>query len=274
MKLLKKQIQYTTVKDAVKNHKGLLILYLVIRLIVIGVLIESIILQNYESAFLCILTLVLLLIPSFIEKKLHIAIPNALEVVVILFIFSAEILGEIDRFYIIFDDWDTMLHTINGFMMAAIGFSLVDIFNRNEKTKFSLSPVYLAFAAFCFSMTIGVLWEFLEFSVDMLVNMDMQKDTMINKVNSVLINPSSENMPVHINDITKTIIHTTDGKSYTLSGYLDIGLLDTIEDLFVNFIGAFVFSVIGFFYVKSKGKNKFASQFIPQLDNKEDNSKN
>ena len=50
-----------------------------------------------------------------------------------------------------------------------------------------------------------------------------------------------------------------------LGGYLDIGILDTMKDLFVNFIGAVVFSFIGYFYVKSRGKGKFASRFIPQV---------
>ncbi len=267
MKLFKPIPEHTTLKEVVKHQRSTFVFYLIIRLIVVGILIEEIITQNYESAFICVLTLVLLLIPSIIEKRMHINIPNVLEVIIILFIFSAEILGEINEFYIIFKHWDTMLHTLNGFLMAAIGFSLVDIFNRNEKMKFSLSPVYLAFVAFCFSMTIGVLWEFLEFSADMILNIDMQKDTIIHTINSVLINPDNENSVISINDITETIIVTKDGVKYTLEGYLDIGLLDTMEDLFVNFVGAVVFSFIGFFYVKSKGKSKFASQFIPQIEN-------
>ena len=49
-----------------------------------------------------------------------------------------------------------------------------------------------------------------------------------------------------------------------LDHQLDIGLLDTMKDLFVNFIGAVVFSVIGYFYVKGRGKGTFASRFIPR----------
>ena len=47
------------------------------------------------------------------------------------------------------------------------------------------------------------------------------------------------------------------GKELGLGGYLDIGLLDTMNDLFVNFIGAVVFSVIGYFYVKAGGKGSW-----------------
>ena len=60
---------------------------------------------------------------------------------------------------------------------------------------------------------------------------------------------------------------TADGQqiSLGLGGYLDVGILDTMKDLFVNFVGAVVFSIIGYFYVKTRGQGKFASRFIPQV---------
>ena len=85
---------------------------------------------NYENVFLCILTLILFLVPSFIQMNYHIKLPDTLEVIILLFIFAAEILGEIHAFYLEFPFWDTMLHTLNGFLAAAIGFSMVDILNR------------------------------------------------------------------------------------------------------------------------------------------------
>ena len=88
---------------------------------------------NYENAILCILTLVLFMIPIIIDKKLNIKLPSTLEIIILLFIFSAEILGEIQNFYGQIPYWDTMLHTINGFLCGAIGFSMIDILNRNEK---------------------------------------------------------------------------------------------------------------------------------------------
>ena len=54
------------------------------------------------------------------------------------------------------------------------------------------------------------------------------------------------------------------GQELGVGGYLDIGLIDTMQDLIVNFIGAFIFSVIGFFYVKNRGKGKLAGRFIPR----------
>ncbi|HIQ80702.1 MAG TPA: hypothetical protein IAD32_05380 [Candidatus Scatavimonas merdigallinarum] len=253
----------------IKENKGTFLFYIVIRVIVIGVMIMGIFSRNYESVFVCALTLVLFLIPSFVEKRLRIDLPNTLEVIVILFIFAAEILGEINAFYIIIPAWDTMLHTINGFLMAAIGFSLVDIFNRSDRIKFSLSPAFLAVVAFCFSMTIGVLWEFFEFGADLFLHTDMQKDTFIQHISSVALHPEGKNIAVHLDAIGKTVVHTAGGETYTFGAYLDIGLIDTMKDLFVNFLGAIVFSVIGFFYIKGRGKTKFAGRFIPKI--KEEN---
>ena len=178
-------------------------------------------------------------------------------------IFCAEILGEINLYYQKIPIWDTMLHTVNGFVFAAVGFSLVDIFNKSDKFKFQLSPLFLAIVAFCFSMTIGILWEFFEFSADMILKTDMQKDMIIDYISSTALDPSKSNTPFIINGITSSTLTTANGEVYTISSYLDIGLIDTMKDLFVNFIGAVVFSIIGFIYVKQRGKGKIANQFIP-----------
>ena len=194
-------------------------------------------------------------------------IPDTLEIIILLFIFAAEILGEIQAYYVQFPYWDTMLHTLNGFLCAAIGFSLLDILNRDERLAFKLSPVYLAVVAFCFSMTIGVLWEFFECFMDQMFLLDMQKDTIVHSIGSVMLDPAGGNTPVAIHDITDVIVVTADGAQHPLGlgGYLDIGILDTMKDLFVNFIGAVVFSFIGYFYVKNRGKGWFAKRFIPKV---------
>jgi xanthine/uracil permease len=119
--------------------------------------------KSYDSVFLCILTLFLFTLPSFVEKQLKIDVPNTLEVIIILFIFSAEILGEIREYYLIFPFWDSILHTINGFLCAAIGIAMIDILNRSDRFSFKMSPLFVALVAFCFSMTVGVVWEFFEF---------------------------------------------------------------------------------------------------------------
>ena len=108
-------------------------------------------------------------------------------------------------------------------------------------------------------MTVGVLWEFFEFSMDYLFHMDMQKDMIIHSFASVTLDPTNSNIPILVDNITDVAIN---GKSLGLGGYLDVGLYDTMQDLFVNFVGALTFSVIGYFSAKS-GNNKIAKQFVP-----------
>ena len=251
--------------------KKTIAVYLILRLLVLIVMVIQIFHRNWEAVFLCFLTLVLFLIPFFIDKKWNIDLPTPLEIVILLFIFAAEILGEIQNFYGIFPYWDLLLHTLNGFLCAAIGFSLIDILNEHKKKQFNLSPFYLTLVAFCFSMTIGVLWEFFEYGADKIMRYDMQKDQIVENISSVLLNQEKKNVPVNIDHIEKTIIYyNEDGKikEYTINGYLDIGLNDTMEDLFVNFIGAITFSVFGYLYVKNRKKYKLVEGFIPTTKRK------
>ena len=260
-----KQKQKKTFRQALdkelREHKSSFIVFYILRLLVIVVLVRNLMRGSYESAFFCILAFLLLYLPSWIQVKLHIELPPPLEITILCFIFAAEILGEVNAFYVVIPGWDTMLHTINGFLAAAVGFSLVMLLNDDERLTFDLSPFFLALTAFCFSMTIGVLWEFFEFGMDFFFHTDMQKDTIIHSIYTVALDPTRSNKVVAVKGIGDVFIN---GESLGLGGYLDIGIIDTMKDLFVNFIGAVVFSVTGFFYAKSKGKKKSAALgFVP-----------
>ena len=240
-------------KNHIKTSPKVFLLYSVLRVLVILVLIRQIFSRNYEGVGVCALVLLLFLIPSFIEQQFEIEIPPLFEGIIYGFIFAAEILGEVDHFYVAIPGWDTVLHTINGFLAAAVGFSMIDLLNRHSK-RIQLSPFYLAMVAFCFSMTIGVIWEFIECTGDLFFGQDMQKDFIVTYFNSVTLDPTHSQQVIHVRDITDTVIHTASGQTYVIEGgYLDIGILDTMKDLFVNFIGAICFSAFGYFYVKKRG---------------------
>lgn len=261
----KKQDFRSTLRDAWHHNRGVMFVYIFLRLSVVLVLVAQLFNRNFENVFLCVLVLFLFSMPTMLEKRLSIQLPDTLEVIILLFIYAAEIMGEIGAYYIKHPYWDTVLHTLNGFLCAAIGFSLLDLLNRQKKVTFQLSPLYLAVVAVCFSMTVGVVWEFFECTMDQLFFLDMQKDIVIHQIGTVNLDPNGGNTPVHLKNIVDVIIVQGDGTqtSLGLGGYLDIGLLDTMMDLFVNFIGAIVFSVIGYFYVRSRGKSRFAKRFIP-----------
>ena len=233
----------------------------VLSFLILLTLIRSIFMHRFENVFVCVLSLVLFAMPLLIERSLAIDIPPLMEAIIYCSIYAAEILGEINSFYTLIPGWDTMLHTINGFLVAAVGFCLVDLFDRSERFSFKLSPLFLAIVAFCFSMTVGVLWEFFEFGADQFFGTDMQKDFIVQQVNSVTLNPSGLNEVVHV-PIESLVVNGEDWMEFP-GGYVDIGLIDTMKDLQVNFIGAVAFSLIGFFYVKSRGKGRLAASLIP-----------
>lgn len=266
----KNTISQEKVKKTLKRKsRETLIAYFILRLLVIICMVAQAIHGNWNNVFLCALTLIMFTVPTFISNKFSIELPSFLEITVYLFIFAAEILGEIQNFYGIFKHWDTILHTLNGFLCAAVGFSLIDILNRKERFHIKLSPVFLSLVAFCFSMTIGVLWEFFEFAADRYFLLDMQKDRIVQVVSSVELNPEDKNEPVVIKDINKTEIHYNNGEIITIEGgYLELGRNDTMKDLFVNFIGAVVFSVLGLLYVKNRDEYKIIEKFIPRFKRK------
>ena len=251
--------------NRVKEQKGVFILYSILRLLVLMIAIRSVMLHNFDVTATCVLVLALFFIPSFLEETLKIRIPALFEGIIYCFIFAAEILGELGHFYTMIPIWDTMLHTLNGFLFAAVGFSTVELLNRTSKS-INLSPLYLTMVAFCFSMTIGVLWEFFECGADIFLGQDMQKDFVVDHFQSVSLDPTHSQNVIHVEDITGTVIHTASGGDFVVDGgYLDIGILDTMKDLLVNFIGAIVFCSFGFAFLKYGENKKMANKVVQGL---------
>ncbi|MBR5261400.1 MAG: hypothetical protein IKV47_04435 [Oscillospiraceae bacterium] len=256
----------------IKQNKAVFAVYVTLRAVVLAALILSIVRLDWEGAFICVLVLALFTVPTIIQRSLKVEFPTLLQIIILLFIFAAEILGELSAYYIQFRHWDTILHTTWGFLCAAVGFSLVELLNSDEKIKFELSPFFLALVAFCFSMTIGIFWEFFEFAADRLLGLDMQKDTIITALRSVTLDETASNIPILVENITSVSIN---GQELGLGGYLDIGLYDTMEDLFVNFIGALVFSIIGYIDAKKFFRSSLTASLVPKKakrDLQEENS--
>ena len=138
--------------------KKSLIVYFVLRLLVLLCLTQTFFRKDYDSTFLCLVSLLLFTIPTLLEDTFNITLPSVLESIVYLFIFSAEILGEINNFYFMIPHWDTILHTLNGFLAAGVGFSLVDILNRNRIVN--LSPLFVAIVGSYLLSTTSTLTSF------------------------------------------------------------------------------------------------------------------
>lgn len=245
------------------SNRSSVAVYLTLRFVIILIMIRQILLQEWNNVFLCGLSLVLLFIPFFLRDTLKINFPSVLETTVFVFVFAAEILGEMANFYNHIPFWDTMLHTVTGFLAASVGFGTIDLLNNHSK-RLNMTPLFVALVSFCFSMTVGVLWEFGEYTVDRLFGSDTQKDRIVTDISSVALNPSGENKEIKINGIAYTVVYDENGEEIGRieGGYLDIGLIDTMKDMWVNLIGAVVFSVSGFLYIHQRDKYKFAERFI------------
>lgn len=269
-KIIPKILRAVNINE-MKAHKVKAAIYIIIRVVILAIMVFSIVRGQWENTMTCVMSLGLLMIPTFIEHKMNIDLPNVMEVIMIIFVFAANVMGELGAFYEAIPIWDTILHALNGFICAGVGFGLIDILNRNEKIKMNLSPMFVCLFSFCFSMTAGTVWEFFEFGVDMLLGRDMQKDTIINSINSVLLSGGTNDV-TRIKEISETVIN---GKNLGINGYLDIGLIDTMKDLLVNFVGAVIFNFVGYFYLKDRGKSvNFITNFIPRRINSKESKDN
>jgi len=243
------------------SNKASVAVYLTIRTCIIAIMIRQAFIGEWHNVFLCVLSLVLLFIPFFLRTTFRINFPGFLEISVFVFVFAAEILGEMANFYGHIPFWDTMLHTVTGFLAASVGFGMIDLLNTHSK-KINMTPLFISLVSFCFSMTVGVVWEFAENTVDNLLGFDTQKDRIVTHISSVALNPDGANKEVKINGIAYTVLYDAYGNELALieDGYLDIGLKDTMKDMWVNMLGAIAFSAMGFLYVRRRD-NKFVTRF-------------
>ncbi|MBQ5695229.1 MAG: hypothetical protein IIV48_01085 [Clostridium sp.] len=164
----------------------------------------------------CILGVIAMLLPGLLQKKLRINIPSNMLILYTIFLYAAIYLGEVKSFYYNVPNWDNILHTFSGAMIGAIGFSFVTLLNKTEKVPMNLSPLFVAVFSFCFAVTLGVVWEFYEFTFDGLLGLNMQKFALENGTQLI-------------------------GRA---------ALTDTMIDLFVDAVGALIISIIGYISLK------------------------
>lgn len=180
----------------------------------------------------CMLGLITIHLPSILERKLRFELPSLLYTFYIIFLYCAIFLGEVRSFYYLVPQWDTVCHFCSSMMMGFFGLMVVTILNRDKHLSVSLSPFFVCLFAFCFSVTLGSIWEIYEFAADGLFGMNMQKFTLA--------------------DGTVLVGHAA--------------LADTMKDIIVDVLGSLLASVIGCFSIR-KGKG----WYIPTLtDTKED----
>ncbi len=160
----------------------------------------------------CIVGIFAMLLPGILRKRIRLEIPSNMLIIYAVFLYCAIYLGEVRAFYYNVSHWDTILHTFSGAMLGALGFSFINFLNKAEQVHLSLSPLFVAVFTLCFAVTLGVVWEIYEFSMDYLLSTNMQKFAL------------------------------EDGTQLIGSA----ALADTMKDLIVDTMGALVMAVIGF----------------------------
>ena len=182
----------------------------------------------------CLLGIVAIILPAVLQKRHNFVVPSNMMILYTLFLYGAIFLGEVMAFYYKVPHWDTILHTFSGAMLGALGYSLISFFNKTDGIPVNMSPAFVAFFAFCFSMTMGMLWEVYEFSVDYFFGTNMQKFAVEGGV--PLIGQEA--------------------------------LMDTMKDIIVDTIGALVRSILG--YISLKRKTDFVDKLIFRRTKKHD----
>lgn len=188
---------------------------IVIRVLLVLMAVEWVLLlldQRGLALFLVTLIIVTLMAPVIFRKRLQMEIPAEFHVTAVVFIFASLYLGEVQSFYQRLWWWDIALHTSAGLLMGIWGFLLVYLLNESDNVEVNMTPGFIAFSAFTFAVTTGTIWEIFEFGMDQIFGLNMQKP--------MLGDPS--------------------------------GLTDTMWDMIVNAIGAFVISFAGYGYLKRK----------------------
>ena len=204
-----------------KRSKSNMIISNLVRIALIILYVRGWIVSDHSQDFLIILTFAMTYYPSILEKRFGVYLPNGLQIVITLFIFAAQVLGELNGFYTSVPWWDLMLHTISGTVLGMIGFLFVYLLNEKGDANVNLSPAFVIIFAFCFALTIGVFWEFFEYGSDRLLGYNMQR--------------------------------------FRLPG--EDGLVDTMNDLIVDAVGAGIACIVGWLYIKTQNDTLFNNFF-------------
>lgn len=166
----------------------------------------------------CLVGTIVIFLPKKVEDRFQIHIPNGIEIIYFIFLFCAIYLGEVRNFYYRIPYWDVILHGFSAMMLGALGFTLVDYLNGTEKLNLKLSPFFVSFFAFCFSVTCGAVWEIYEFLADGFLGTNMQK------------------------------FITAEGE--VLIGRAALG--DTMKDIIVDTLGTLVIVIIGYLTLRKR----------------------
>lgn len=239
-------------------NKSSVIVWILLLFITFIIMIQRFIIRDYRNAFITIVTIIIISIPIFLEKKLKLKFTNVFKIITYIFIFGNSVLGEVCHFFVNYPYWDLVFHMIGGFIFTSICLSLIH--------KYKLNLLLVIILTISFSMTVSLSWEFVEYGFDKILYTDMQKDTLLSDISSVNVDNVKNYKEEDVPDIYETILYDENKNVLKVikGGYLDIGLNDTISDLEANFIGALLFWLIN--YLSIYNKKRIVNLFLIKKD--------
>ena len=211
--------------------------YCVIVLFAAASLVYCAVTGDTKNIFLCLLVIAAIPTPRLLEWIFQVRFSVGFKIFLLCFVAGGGILGSVFDFYRRFAHFDTVLHLVCGFLMGMVGYVALDVLNRNAAAGISMASRLLS--ALTFALAAAVVWEFFEYAMDTFLNFDMQCDTVVHSIRSYLVSPSQMAVET-IDNITEVTIN---GVPLDVGGYLDLGHIDTMNDMLSNAAGGILYCV-------------------------------
>lgn len=143
-------------------------------------------LNRFTNALSALIVIPLMFLPRIIEKIIK-KENTWIETIYIIFVFLAQVLGSVVGLYHKFNGYDKIVHLISGIVSSFLGLYIIYKTNKSDNKIFNI--------IFIISITLSValLWEVIEFSIDNIFNTDVQwvattgvNDTMTDMICALL----------------------------------------------------------------------------------------
>ena len=243
-------------------RRALICYKIMLHILTLILLIWKLSIGEWGYARLCVLSLVLYSLPVLLGLLLHARIPPLLEAIAITFAAAANLGGEVLGMYLRTPFWDSSLHFIWGILAAVIGYAMPNLLGRRDGLSRALPRAAAVLLSVSFAMLTAVLWEFVEYFVDLWFHADMQKDSWVTVIHSVMLQPDGTNR-AYSEQIRSVIVN---GDPWP--AYLDIGLKDTMQDLLWTFVGSIPGALLVLADYRSNGCSPILSCLLPTSKHK------
>lgn len=146
---------------------------IILLMLIIAVLsfINFIRIEYYERILVTVATIPVIILPWIIKKFLHYDMSEPIKLVYYIFALMGLTLGSILNFYNKISWFDLFTHFVSGILSSVAALIILKKRNILKDKCLWFNVVFII----CFTLSIAVLWEFFEFSCDLITGGDTQK---------------------------------------------------------------------------------------------------